>query len=75
MVPTYEGVVENGRIRLPEDVVLPEKAKVYVVVPEAIVEVDKPPLVVRPRSLRLKDPTVAALLKVEVVKENDDAGL
>src|SRR3712207_6865668 len=27
---TVEGVVENGRIRLREDVALPEKAKVYV---------------------------------------------
>jgi len=32
-VVTYEGVVENGRVRLPADVLLPEKARVYVVVP------------------------------------------
>ena len=32
-VETYEGVVENGQIRLPSDVCLPEKATVYVVVP------------------------------------------
>jgi hypothetical protein len=34
-VTTYEGVVENGQIRLPVSVRLPDKAKVYVVVPEA----------------------------------------
>ena len=30
---TYEGIVENGQIRLPADVRLPEKTKVYVVIP------------------------------------------
>lgn len=33
-VTTFEGIVENGQIRLPADVRLPEKAKVYVVVPD-----------------------------------------
>lgn len=32
-VATFEGIVENGQIRLTEDVKLPESAKVYVVVP------------------------------------------
>jgi len=32
-VVTYECVVENGCIRLPADAMLPEKVKVYVVVP------------------------------------------
>ena len=30
---TYQAVVENGQIRLPADVVLPERGVVYVVVP------------------------------------------
>ena len=30
---TLEGVVENGQIRLPDEVALPEHAKVYVVIP------------------------------------------
>ncbi|HEX8070554.1 MAG TPA: hypothetical protein VF546_11420 [Pyrinomonadaceae bacterium] len=30
----YEGTVENGQVRLAEDIRLPEKAKVYVVVPD-----------------------------------------
>jgi hypothetical protein len=31
---TVEGVVENGQIRLRDNVVLPEHTKVYVVIPE-----------------------------------------
>ncbi len=31
---TVEGVVENGRIRLHDDVMLPEHIRVYVVVPD-----------------------------------------
>ena len=48
-VVTYEGVVENGCVHLPEDAVLPEKTQVYVMVPEAIVEMEKPPQVVHVR--------------------------
>ncbi len=32
-VRTYEGVVENGQIRLGDNVQIPEHTKVYVVVP------------------------------------------
>ena len=31
-IATFEGIVENGRICLPNTVRLPEKAKVYVIV-------------------------------------------
>lgn len=31
---TYEGVVEDGYVRLPANVSLPENTKVYVVVPD-----------------------------------------
>ena len=34
-ISTYEGIVENGVIRLRENVTLPENAKVYVVIPGA----------------------------------------
>ena len=34
-VTTYEGVVEDGRIKLSEDVLIPESTRVYVVVPDA----------------------------------------
>jgi hypothetical protein len=33
-VTTYQGTVENGQVRLPGDVRLPENAKVYVIVPD-----------------------------------------
>ena len=32
-VTTFEGIIENGQIRLPANVHIPEKTKVYVVVP------------------------------------------
>jgi hypothetical protein len=32
-VATYEAIVENGQVKLPEAVRLPEGARVYVVVP------------------------------------------
>ena len=41
-VATFEGVVENGQVRLAGGVHLPERTKVYVVVPEAEAEVSKP---------------------------------
>jgi hypothetical protein len=33
-ISTFEGVVENGVIRLRGNVALPEKARVYVVIPD-----------------------------------------
>ena len=33
-VTTFEGIVENGQIRLPATVRLPERAKVYMVIPD-----------------------------------------
>jgi hypothetical protein len=39
-VTTFEGFVEDGQIRLPGGVLLPEKTKVYVVVPD--IEVPSP---------------------------------
>lgn len=68
-VPTYEGIVENGRIRLLEDVVLPERAKVYVIVPEVVVELPALPSVVHVRSPRLAHPEQAK----DYVKEVRDA--
>jgi hypothetical protein len=32
-VATFEGIVEDGQIRLPENVHVPERTKVYVVIP------------------------------------------
>lgn len=33
-ISTFEGVVENGQIRLQDDITLPEQARVFVVVPD-----------------------------------------
>lgn len=69
-VTTIEGVVENGQIRLPASVRLPEKARVYVVIPD--VEV---PSVEYIGSPRLVHPEQAADFQKEVVEENRDASL
>ena len=34
-VATFEGIVENGQVKLPENVRLPERTKVYVLIPGA----------------------------------------
>ncbi|MEW6286541.1 MAG: hypothetical protein AB1509_09935 [Chloroflexota bacterium] len=46
---TYEGIVEKGRIRLKTGIRLPEKAKVYVIVPDLQVEKKKTVRVHTPR--------------------------
>jgi hypothetical protein len=61
-VTTFEGFVENGQIRLPLSIRLPEKARVYVVVPD--MEVPSAPYVGSPR---LVHPEQAADFKKEVV--------
>ncbi|HQR42608.1 MAG TPA: hypothetical protein PLX97_07980 [Gemmatales bacterium] len=38
---TYQAVVENGQIKLPEGVHLPEKQLVYVVVPEHVQKLER----------------------------------
>jgi len=69
-VTTFEGVVENGQIRLPAGVRLPDKAKVYVVIPD---------LEVRPvayiGSPRLAHPEQITDFRKEVAEEGQDAGL
>ncbi len=63
-VVTYEGMVENGQIRLTGDVRLPENGRVYVLVPDpqdvSIPRVVSPPLV---------DPRDAARVKMAIVVE------
>ena len=64
-VATFEAVVENGQIRLPGSVRLPEKAKVYVVIPG--VEI---PSVAYVGSPRLARPEQAADFVKEVVESD-----
>lgn len=69
-VTALEGTVENGQIRLPTNVRLPEKAKVYVVIPD---------LEVTPRayigSPRLAHPVQAVDFEKEVIEATTDASL
>jgi hypothetical protein len=70
---TYQGVVENGQVRLPPGVSLPEKAKVYVVVPGGV-EVETP-RTARIYSPRLANPADAVHFTMKVTEEKTDAGL
>ena len=44
-VTTFEGIVENGQIRLPDNIQLPEQTKVYVVIPARTAEPPTPRLI------------------------------
>lgn len=63
-VVTIEGIVENGQIRLKENVKLPDNTKVYVVVPEFQVE-----QVAHILSPRLAQPEQAADLRWDEHRE------
>jgi hypothetical protein len=67
---TFEGRVENGRIRLPDDVALPEHAKVYVVIPDSH-DIRQ----ARVHSPRLKYPAQAVDFAKEIVEVGPDAEL
>jgi hypothetical protein len=69
-VATFEGIVERGKIRLEPGIVLPEKTKVYVVVPG--LEVEELGHIFSPR---LAHPEQAADFIMEVVEEPADASL
>jgi hypothetical protein len=69
-VTTFEGVIENGQIRLPADVHLPEKARVYVVVPD--VEAASGGYIGSPR---LAHPEQARDFEKQVIQELTDASL
>ncbi len=67
-IATYEGVVENGCVHVPTGVLLPEKAKVFVIVPEK--ETNKPARIMSPR---LVDKSKANLFELEVSEESQNA--
>ncbi len=69
-IVTLEGVVEKGQIRLPSDLRLPDKTKVYVVIPG--MQVEKLAHVFSPR---LADPSQAIDFKLEVLEETPNATL
>ena len=65
-----EGIVENGRIRLREDVALPENAKVYVIVAD-----ERDTAAPRLRSPRLADCRQSGDFRKQVVELPHDAKL
>jgi hypothetical protein len=69
-VATFEGVVEQGQIRLEADVRLPEKARVYVIVPD--VQIERSAQIFSPR---LAHPEQAADFELEVFEETSDASV
>ena len=69
-VTSFEATVENGVIKLPEHVQLPEKTRVYVVIPGVDVQ---PAYYVG--SPRLVHPEQAADFVKEVIEEHKNAGL
>jgi len=67
---TYEGVVEQGQIRLKTNIRLPEHTRVFVVIPEIRVE-----QVARIPSPRLAHPEQARDFEMEILKEAPHAQL
>lgn len=66
-IATYEGIIENGQVKLDPKVHLPDHTKVYVVVP-ALEE----KRVYRFMSPRLVHPEDAEILKMEVRKKDSN---
>jgi hypothetical protein len=69
-VTTIEAVVENGQIRLPAAIHLPERTKVYVIIPD--IEVQAVAYIGSPR---LVHPEQAADFAKEVLEEPADDAL
>ncbi len=67
-IKTYEGVIENGQVRLDAGVRLPEHAHVFVVVPNAV---DELPLQIH--SPRLVDRSQVEDFVKQVREVEDDA--
>ena len=67
-IVTIEGIVEKGQIRLKSELQLPDKTKVFVVIPDMHVE-----NVAHVLSPRLADPSKAIDFKLEVLEESPDA--
>jgi len=62
---TVEGIVENGQVRLPANVQLPERSRVLVIVPDGTANSRG----ARVRSPRLADPKQLAQLKKQMIDE------
>ncbi len=69
-VVTLEGIVEHNRIRLLDEVQLPDNTKVYVIVPG--VQVERDAHMYSPR-LALREQT--ADFKMEIIEDSPNAGI
>jgi hypothetical protein len=73
-VQTYEGIVENGQVRLRGNATLPEGAKVYLVVtPEILIHLPIPPA---GQVVRIASPRVVGKrpdLMVEIIRDQSRA--
>ena len=69
-IVTLEGVVEKGQIRLKGDIRLPEKTKVYVIVPD--IQIKRGARIFSPR---LAHPEQAVDFEMEVIEESADANV
>ena len=69
-ISTFEGIVENGQIRIPDGIALPEHAKVFVVIPDF-----EPAPQAHVYSPRLAHRDQAADFAKQIVQVNPDAGL
>ena len=67
---TYEGVVENGHVTLPPDAEIPEKTRVYVLVPDA--DAQRTYKVMSPR---LAHSEQAKDFELQVIEGATDAGV
>jgi hypothetical protein len=67
---TYEGIIENGRVKLPSDAGIPEKTRVYVLVPEA-----ETLLARNVASPHLANPQQARDFEMEVIEDATKAGV
>lgn len=63
-IVTLEGVVEQGQIRLKGNVQLPEKTKVYVIVPQTESTIGR-----RVYSPRLAQPEQSQDFKMQIIKD------
>lgn len=69
-IATYEGIIENGRVKLPESAHIPDKTKVYVLVPEG--QTSHTPYVGSPR---LIDPEKGRDFQKQVIEDTPNARL
>ena len=69
-IATFEGIVEDGQIRLKTDTRLPEKTKVYVIVPAI-----QAPETAHIYSPRLVHPEQAVDFRMEIIETPANANL